>query len=123
MRGAFTALAAVSLSVICGATLSAEQPVEGNLNDLLADGFEIVSTVGTQRSNGIDLLVVVQKEEVAAFCQVGLQNVTKSEDSNPVYFSGPWNNGFLCLPLVNSAYDGVVPMGQYQPNSTQENEN
>ncbi len=123
MRRCFNSFAAIGLSVVCGAELSAGQAVDGNLNDLLAEGFKIVSTVGTPRSTGMDLLVIVQKEEVAAFCQVGLQEVTKSHESTPVYVSGPWNNSLLCLPLVNGAYEGIVPEGQYQPNSVQESKN
>lgn len=113
--------ASVAVFAACGAGLSAEPAPQGNLNDFLANGFQIVSTVGAPRSNGFELLVIVQKEQTAAFCQVGLLNVTETETSNPVYLSGPWNNSFLCLPLVNGAYDGVVPEGQYQPNSVQEN--
>ena len=120
MTTSWARLSLVFLALINAPALWAGLYTEGNLNDYLAGGYQIVSTVSVPSSYGVDLILVVQKDESALFCQVGLSNVTQSENSKPIYVSGPWNNALLCLPLVNDAYDGVVQKGQYQLHQTKQ---
>jgi hypothetical protein len=93
----------------------AGEELTGNLNDYLADGYRVVSTVTAPDSTGVTLLLVLEKEDSVVYCQVGLMNATTTADAEPVYISGPWNNELLCLPLVNQFYDGVANSGTYQP--------